>query len=171
LCLRADGAHVRARRCGTGQRPSHDDRPDHQFSAENLPQGQTSGKRYHSSFRVAWISDLTHPTQTEANRSDRLIVRPIDSPVNSIRQQKRKLFLTCDRVVIGLSRVSVRPSRSPFEAPAGMLFSGRKTAARACGAVGSALPWHGRGRRFEPDQVHQLLLTVLDSVVMSPLKR
>src|SRR5271170_1952942 len=28
---------------------------------------------------------------------------------------------------------------------------------RACGAVGSALPWHGRGRRFEPDQVHQVL--------------
>src|ERR1700730_19433415 len=27
----------------------------------------------------------------------------------------------------------------------------------ACGAVGSALPWHGRGRRFEPDQVHQYL--------------
>ena len=26
----------------------------------------------------------------------------------------------------------------------------------ACGAVGSALPWHGRGRRFEPDQVHQV---------------
>src|SRR6266566_840286 len=26
----------------------------------------------------------------------------------------------------------------------------------ACGAVGSALPWHGRGRRFEPDQVHQI---------------
>jgi hypothetical protein len=25
----------------------------------------------------------------------------------------------------------------------------------ACGAVGSALPWHGRGRRFEPVQVHQ----------------
>ena len=24
----------------------------------------------------------------------------------------------------------------------------------ACGAVGSALPWHGRGRRFDPDQVH-----------------
>src|SRR5437588_4933478 len=28
----------------------------------------------------------------------------------------------------------------------------------ACGAVGSALPWHGRGRRFEPDQVHQFPL-------------
>ena|SRR5208283_299586 len=28
----------------------------------------------------------------------------------------------------------------------------------ACGAAGSALPWHGRGRRFDPDQVHQLLL-------------
>ena len=27
----------------------------------------------------------------------------------------------------------------------------------ACGAVGSALPWHGRGRRFEPDQVHQFI--------------
>src|SRR3954451_7499175 len=26
----------------------------------------------------------------------------------------------------------------------------------ACGAVGSALPWHGRGRRFEPVQVHHL---------------
>ena len=24
----------------------------------------------------------------------------------------------------------------------------------ACGAVGSALSWHGRGRRFEPVQVH-----------------
>jgi hypothetical protein len=28
----------------------------------------------------------------------------------------------------------------------------------ACGAAGSALPWHGRGRRFDPDQVHQLIL-------------
>src|SRR5208337_3180768 len=27
----------------------------------------------------------------------------------------------------------------------------------ACGAVGSALPWHGRGREFESHQVHQLL--------------
>src|ERR1044071_33460 len=26
---------------------------------------------------------------------------------------------------------------------------------RACGAVGSALPWHGRGREFESHQVHQ----------------
>ena len=29
----------------------------------------------------------------------------------------------------------------------------------ACGTVaqfGSALPWHGRGRRFDPDQVHQI---------------
>src|SRR5437763_156103 len=28
-----------------------------------------------------------------------------------------------------------------------------------CGPVaqfGSALPWHGRGRRFDPDQVHQI---------------
>src|SRR5689334_6505222 len=28
----------------------------------------------------------------------------------------------------------------------------------ACGAAGSALPWHGRGRRFDPDQVHQIQL-------------
>src|SRR6516164_1746155 len=27
---------------------------------------------------------------------------------------------------------------------------------RACGAVGSALPWHGRGREFESHQVHQI---------------
>src|ERR1039458_9910308 len=28
----------------------------------------------------------------------------------------------------------------------------------ACGAVGSALPWHGRGREFESHQVHQTFL-------------
>src|ERR1700741_100015 len=33
-----------------------------------------------------------------------------------------------------------------------------KSAERACGAVGSALPWHGRGREFESHQVHQLSL-------------
>src|SRR5579871_1728209 len=33
--------------------------------------------------------------------------------------------------------------------------AGPRSSERACGAVGSALPWHGRGRRFEPDQVHQ----------------
>src|ERR1700722_19960233 len=27
----------------------------------------------------------------------------------------------------------------------------------ACGAAGSALPWHGRGRRFDPGQVHQFV--------------
>src|SRR5580698_10239712 len=26
----------------------------------------------------------------------------------------------------------------------------------ACGAAGSALRWHGRGHRFDPDQVHQI---------------
>src|SRR6266704_240748 len=36
-----------------------------------------------------------------------------------------------------------------------MLSFGKAPLAWACGAVGSALPWHGRGRRFEPDQVHQ----------------
>ena len=28
----------------------------------------------------------------------------------------------------------------------------------ACGAAGSALPWHGRGHRFDPGQVHQYIL-------------
>ncbi len=32
----------------------------------------------------------------------------------------------------------------------------------ACGAVGSALPWHGRGRRFEPDQVHHIFNNLAD---------
>jgi hypothetical protein len=31
----------------------------------------------------------------------------------------------------------------------------------ACGAAGSALPWHGRGRRFDPDQVHQISFSEL----------
>src|SRR5579871_2947476 len=30
-----------------------------------------------------------------------------------------------------------------------------KASSWACGAVGSALPWHGRGREFESLQVHQ----------------
>jgi hypothetical protein len=32
------------------------------------------------------------------------------------------------------------------------------TVSWACGAAGSALPWHGRGHRFDPDQVHQLII-------------
>jgi hypothetical protein len=32
----------------------------------------------------------------------------------------------------------------------------------ACGAAGSALPWHGRGRRFDPDQVHHLNLSAIN---------
>src|SRR6266481_7866389 len=38
----------------------------------------------------------------------------------------------------------------------------------ACGAAGSALPWHGRGRRFDPDQVHQ---TSHDNPAPNALKR
>src|SRR3954465_8885710 len=34
-------------------------------------------------------------------------------------------------------------------------FSASLPSMWACGAAGSALPWHGRGRRFDPDQVHQ----------------
>lgn len=33
----------------------------------------------------------------------------------------------------------------------------------ACGAAGSALPWHGRGHRFDPDQVHQITLYKMNS--------
>ncbi len=33
----------------------------------------------------------------------------------------------------------------------------------ACGAAGSALPWHGRGHRFDPDQVHQFKFNHLAS--------
>src|SRR5437899_5916904 len=44
--------------------------------------------------------------------------------------------------------------------------------ARACGAVGSALPWHGRGREFESHQVHHsiqkrysILLRIFHAIV------
>src|SRR5438552_4527398 len=33
----------------------------------------------------------------------------------------------------------------------------------ACGAAGSALPWHGRGRRFDPDQVHHFFRLLEDT--------
>ena len=36
-----------------------------------------------------------------------------------------------------------------------VIFSGRNSSLWACGAVGSALPWHGRGQGFESLQVHQ----------------
>jgi murein DD-endopeptidase MepM/ murein hydrolase activator NlpD len=35
----------------------------------------------------------------------------------------------------------------------------------ACGAAGSALPWHGRGRRFDPDQVHQILFSFVHEIL------
>ena len=38
----------------------------------------------------------------------------------------------------------------------------------ACGAAGSALPWHGRGRRFDPDQVHQTINNLVDPPVVDP---
>src|SRR6185312_14520849 len=39
----------------------------------------------------------------------------------------------------------------------------------ACGAAGSALPWHGRGRRFDPDQVHHF--TRLESITSRAFAR
>ena len=41
------------------------------------------------------------------------------------------------------------------ESKQGVCYIDDDKAARACGAVGSALPWHGRGREFESHQVHQ----------------
>src|SRR5712691_1725612 len=38
----------------------------------------------------------------------------------------------------------------------------------ACGAAGSALPWHGRGRRFDPDQVHQISQQLRRGECLSP---
>src|ERR1700704_6094689 len=47
----------------------------------------------------------------------------------------------------------------PFRVPSRSSGSGEFLSRKwACGAAGSALPWHGRGRRFDPDQVHQILL-------------
>ena len=42
----------------------------------------------------------------------------------------------------------------------------------ACGAAGSALPWHGRGHRFDPDQVHHpntLNIKQLPALALQPL--
>jgi len=65
-----------------------------------------------------------------------------------------------------LHQQSIAPSRSTYgtsdswkpaneEHLSGVIFSVQNLHLWACGAVGSALPWHGRGRRFEPVQVHQ----------------
>jgi hypothetical protein len=46
------------------------------------------------------------------------------------------------------------------------------TAMWACGAAGSALPWHGRGHRFDPDQVHQLTPSNSDTyLIKSPSRK
>ena len=39
----------------------------------------------------------------------------------------------------------------------------------ACGAAGSALPWHGRGRRFDPDQVHQIFQIFNQTPINKPI--
>ena len=44
----------------------------------------------------------------------------------------------------------------------------------ACGAAGSALPWHGRGRRFDPGQVHHFSQQVRRreySTLLFPMRR
>jgi hypothetical protein len=41
----------------------------------------------------------------------------------------------------------------------------RNSQSWACGAAGSALPWHGRGRRFDPDQVHHIFKHLQTSLV------
>ena len=48
---------------------------------------------------------------------------------------------------VAANRCFLYPSRPP------RVFGGG-TSKRACSSIGRALPWHGRGRRFEPDQVH-----------------
>jgi hypothetical protein len=53
-----------------------------------------------------------------------------------------------------------RPELGDNEEVQPSLDAGLSVVKWACGAVGSALPWHGRGRRFEPDQVHQILPTL-----------
>ncbi len=47
--------------------------------------------------------------------------------------------------------------------PLRMCYIGDTDPVRACGAVGSALPWHGRGRGFESHQVHQTFQTLTNS--------
>jgi hypothetical protein len=45
--------------------------------------------------------------------------------------------------------------------------SGSEDLMWACGAAGSALPWHGRGHRFDPDQVHQNVETAAQAAADS----
>src|ERR1700712_5163487 len=40
----------------------------------------------------------------------------------------------------------------------------------ACGAAGSALPWHGRGHRFDPDQVHQITQALTSTSLPRPCR-
>ncbi len=40
----------------------------------------------------------------------------------------------------------------------------KNTAVGACSSVGRALAWHVRGRRFDPDQVHQCFNSVSQSI-------
>src|SRR5580698_3171122 len=40
----------------------------------------------------------------------------------------------------------------------------------ACGAAGSALPWHGRGHRFDPGQVHQSIQAFRSSSLPRPCR-
>ena len=73
----------------------------------------------------------------------------------------RPRFAVCLSLSCPASPVGVRSGRRspPFWVDSARPRSENRSSPSqewACGAAGSALPWHGRGHRFDPDQVHQL---------------
>src|SRR4051794_23269795 len=89
---------------------------------------------------------------------------PVLSEVEEIRRAKLDSSLTIPPTSARIIKVLRKNTRVPAQ--------------WACGAAGSALPWHGRGRRFDPDQVHQfpaplrsLLVFVLHKFFFHSLQR
>ncbi len=67
-------------------------------------------------------------------------------------------------------RVVPKPKQKPvrFDLPRRIPENGTSPSSEwACGAAGSALPWHGRGHRFDPGQVHQQINRAVSEVRVS----
>ena len=67
-----------------------------------------------------------------------------------------RALLRCKRHARGWIRMPHRVRKSTDIRFNGLRYSKEEYPVWACGAVGSALPWHGRGREFESHQVHHV---------------
>src|SRR5947209_6021471 len=99
-----------------------------------------------------------------ALRSSKITARSFTKIIHRCQLAKQAVFLWPTMQVVGnIKRGIAEPAKLVSGVVGEALFDDsyslrENRSTNLCGPVaqfGSALPWHGRGRRFDPDQVHQ----------------